>query len=430
MLMLNISHERFAPVAIMPSPSLRVAEVVSALSQALDLGSGSSAWHSVRTCILGMRIASELRLTESLQNDLYYALLLKDAGWTNASRVGLHLAGREAQSTREAISLRCELGGSLARLMRLAEQTASAIGGLYEHWDGGGNPAGLKGEQIPLASRIMLLAQTLDVLFWSVGQDAAIATITERSGYCFDPEAVKAAQSLAARDELWTAITSTGSHLRAAALQMEPNQKTMADGEVTLDAICRAFAAIIDAKSPFTFNHSVSVANTAMSIAKKLRLADSRIALLRRAALLHDLGKMAIPDSILHKPGELDAAEWQLIRSHPEHTWKILRSVKGFEEMGEIAASHHERLDGSGYFRGLSALQLTIEARILAVSDMFDALVEQRPYRNALPPDKVIAIIRKESPHRLDAAVIEALEQSVHSCDPTSGHVATLVTSA
>lgn len=426
----NISQERFAPVPIMPSPSLRVAEVVSALSQALDLGSGSSAGHSIRTCILGMRIASELRLTEALQSDLYYALLLKDASGTNSSRIGLHLAGREVQQDREAFPLRCELGESLARLMGLAEQTAIAIGGLYARWDGGGNPAGLKGEQIPLASRIMLLAQTLDVLFWSVGQEGAIASVAQRSGYCFDPDAVKAVHSLATRGALWTDVTSTGSQLRSAALRMEPNRKIMADGPMTLNAICSSFAAIIDAKSPFTFNHSVGVANTSMSIAKKLGLDDSRLVLLRHAALLHDLGKMAIPNSILQKNGELDAAEWQLIRSHPEYTWKILRSVQGLEELSEIAASHHERLDGSGYFRGLEAPQLPLEARILAVADMFDALVEQRPYRNALPVDEVIAIIRKESPHRMDPACVGGLEQSAVQCDLRLSQCATLVTSA
>jgi putative nucleotidyltransferase with HDIG domain len=378
-----------------------------------------------------MRIASELRLAEAVQSHLYYALLLKDAGWTNSSPVDLHLASRQAQQTREAISFCSELGGNLVRLMGLAEHTATAIGGLYEHWNGRGNPVYLKGEQIPpLTSRIMLVAQTLDVLFGSIGQNAALAAIAQRSGLWFDSDAVRAAQSLAARDELWTDMTRSGSHLRASALQMEPNHKTIVDGQVTLDAICRAFAAIIDTKSPFTFNHSVGVANTAMAIARKLGLTDSRIVLLRNAALLHDLGKMAIPNAILQKTGELEAAEWQLIRSHPEHTWRILRSVRGFEEMSEIAASHHERLDGSGYFRGLGALQLSIETRILAVADMFDALVEQRPYRNALPVDEVVALIRKESPHRIDPACVEALEQSAARCDLTRGQCATLVTSA
>jgi putative nucleotidyltransferase with HDIG domain len=366
-----------------------------------------------------MRIATELRLTDAVQNELYYALLLKDVGWTNSSplEAGLRLASQQERHTRKSIALRCEKGGILARLMGLPEQTAIGIGALYEHWNGYGNPAGLKGEHIPITSRIMLLAQTLDVLFTSAGPDAAIAAIAQRNRRWFDPDTVKAARSLAARKQLWTDLS--GDNLPRVALQMEPGQKTMTQGQVTFDAICRAFAAIVDAKSPFTYNHSTGVANTSVAMAKKLDLANSRILFIRHAALLHDLGKMAVPNTILQKPGKLNEAEWRLVRSHPEHTWRILHSIRGFEEMSEVAASHHERLDGSGYFRGLTAPQLSLEARIVAVADIFDALSAKRPYRDAVPLEKVFTIIRKESAHAFDRTCIEALEQSVTNCNQT-----------
>ncbi len=439
----------------MLSASLRIAEVVSALSQALDLGSGSTAWHSVRTCILGMRIAAELKLPESAQGELYYALLLKDAGssgspfqiynslserensvdlegkqWARLSEnlhfslsdislkdrlidctaAILRLGSHNKAEARAVVASSCERGGSLARLMGLPEATAVAIGAVDERWDGQGNPQGLKGEQIPLASRIILLAQMLDVSFTTSGPDAAIRAITQKSRSWFDPEIVRAARSVAKRRELWRDLDSADLH--HVALGSEPYQKTLAEGETTLEAISQAFAVIVDAKSSFTYNHSIGVANTAVAIANKLGLDISRILLVRHAALLHDLGKMAVPNTILQKAGKLNDAEWQAIRLHPEYTWKILQSIHGFEEISEIAASHHERLDGNGYFRGLSAPQLSMEARILAVADIFDALSARRPYRDAMPPERVRAILRKGAPHALDATCLEALEQT------------------
>jgi putative nucleotidyltransferase with HDIG domain len=443
--------------------SLRVAEVVSALSQALDLGSGAARWHSVRTCIVGMRIAEEMRLPEEVQADLYYALLLKDAGcssnaskiynalgsddiaakrdvkttdWTRLNRETLQYALRhvapgkpflervgaifrvarsQKQHTREVTAMRCERGATMARLMGLAEGTAEAIGGLDEHWNGGGNPDGLRGDEIPITSRIMLLAQTLDVFYTGAGQQQAIEVIQRRSRRWFDPAVVKAACALAKRQKLWNGLeTVTPLPL---ALTLERGQKMLAQGDVGLDAVCRAFAQIVDAKSPFTFNHSNGVANAAIVIARKLNFSPARVIFIRHAALLHDLGKMAVSNSILEKAGKPDDAEWKILREHPSHTWNILRSVKGFEELSEVAASHHERLNGKGYHRGLTGDQLSTEARILVVSDIFDALSATRPYRDALPLEKVFEIMRKDIPHALDATCLEALEESGFACD-------------
>lgn len=386
--------------------SLRVAEVVSALSQALDLGFGSTEGHSVRTCILGMRIAAELGLSERTQHDLFYVLLLKDAGWSG--NPGRTFAGTACGSER---------GTALARLMKLSEATAAGIAALNEHWNGHGYPRGLKGEQIPIASRIALLAQMLDVLFTTTGPQAAIAAVCRNSGFWFDPDVFKAAQSISRRGELWADLTNV--NLTRFTLRLEPLPAINVEGHVSLETICRAFAMIVDAKSAFTYNHSNGVANVALAIARQLELDHSRIELVGHAALLHDLGKMAVPNEILQKPGKLNDAEWELIRSHPEHTRRILDSIRGFEEMSEVAAAHHERLDGSGYYRGLRAPQLILESRILAVADVFDALSARRPYRDGIPREKVLAILRKWSPHVLDATCLEALEQSGVEFDPT-----------
>jgi HD-GYP domain-containing protein (c-di-GMP phosphodiesterase class II) len=140
---------------------------------------------------------------------------------------------------------------------------------------------------------------------------------------------------------------------------------------------------------------------------------------MRHAGLLHDLGKMSVPNSILEKPGKLDAAEWEIMRLHPYYTWKILSCISGFRELSEVTAAHHEKLDGTGYFRGLRAPQLSLEMRILTVADIFDALSARRPYRDGLPVETVFRIMRKDAPHSLDAACLDALEQSGVECDQT-----------
>jgi putative nucleotidyltransferase with HDIG domain len=380
--------------------SLRVTEVVCALSQALDLASGSTRWHSVRTCILGMRIATELRLSEDVRRSLYYTLLLKNSGSSQTSK---HF---RCASTK--VSWQHTVLSSLAGIR---EQAVTTVSGCYERWDGKGSARQLRGNDIPLFSRIMLVAQTLDVFFLTAGPEEALSILEQKTGSWFDPRVARAAKSLALRGKLWTHLE--GSQLLHVARTMEPLPRTVpGDGRVP-DVICEAFASIVDEKCSFTYNHSRGVADAAEAMARKMSLAESRITLIRRAALLHDLGKMAIPNSILQKTGELNSVEWQEMRAHPEHTWRILHSIRGFEEISEVAASHHERLDGSGYFRGLAGKQLSLESRILAVADIFEALSARRPYRDAIPIKKVFDMIREASPQAFDPTCLEALEQSM-----------------
>lgn len=403
-----------SPLPETVSAPLRVAEVVSALSFALDLVTERPMGHSVRTCILGMRIAGELRLAPDVQSDLYYALLLKDAGCSSAPVLGSQALRRKRQLTK----IRSERGAALARLMGLSERTAQGIANLDEHWDGGGNRIGLKGPEIPIASRVMLLAQTLEICRTRANEEEALETVRKKENRWFDPEVAKAAESLAHRNALWTGFASDT--IYPVVVNLDTNQRTMVPGDATLDSICLAFADIVDSKSPFTYRHSKGVANTAAAIARMLNLAPHRVQFMRHAGLLHDLGKLSVPNSVLEKPGKLDAAEWQIMRLHPYYTWKILSCISGFGELSEVTAAHHEKLDGSGYFRGLRAPQLTLEMRILTVADIFDALSAKRPYRDALPFESVLRIMRKDTPHVLDARCIDALQQSGIRCDHSS----------
>jgi putative nucleotidyltransferase with HDIG domain len=169
---------------------------------------------------------------------------------------------------------------------------------------------------------------------------------------------------------------------------------------------------VIDAKSPFTYRHSTGVAGAAVATARTLARDEGEVQTIRRAALLHDIGKLGVSNSILDKPGKLTAEEWQTVRKHPYYSYEILKRIPGFSDLAQIAASHHERLDGSGYFRGLDATGLSMPARILVVADIFDALAAKRPYRDALPLETVFGIMQKDAPHALDAACFEALKCS------------------
>lgn len=179
--------------------------------------------------------------------------------------------------------------------------------------------------------------------------------------------------------------------------------------EETIENICAAFAEVIDAKSPFTYRHSNGVADAAVMISRGLDMPEPETTFIRRAALVHDLGKLGVPNSVLEKPGPLDEPEWQVMKKHPYYTFEILRSITGFEEMSVVAGAHHERLDGSGYFRQWTAEQLSLPARVIAVADVFDALSAKRPYRDALPMETVFGILRKEAQHLLDANCVETL---------------------
>lgn len=159
----------------------------------------------------------------------------------------------------------------------------------------------------------------------------------------------------------------------------------------------------------------------ALRIAEELSLGADQKRFVRRAALLRDIGKLSVPNTILEKPGKLDAAEWNTVKQHPARTLEILRRIPGFADLSELAAAHHEKLDGSGDFRGWGAEQLSLEARILVVADIFDALAARRPYLDAMPIEQVFGIIEADVPKRLDAACVAALKAAKygrnHSAD-------------
>ena len=435
--------------------SIRTSELISALSYALDLTEGRSMGHSVRTCVMGMRLAQQIGLSMEAQADLYYALLLKDAGCSsNSSRlfhilnadeirakrdvkttdwtkVGfeslnfalthvatesalpqrmwklLQVAATQQADSRDLVKIRCERGSYIAKKLGFSDAVAEGIHSLDEHWNGGGYPNHLLGEEIPMFSRIANLCQTLEVSYEARGEEDALDAVQARSGRWFDPELVAATMSLSKQGILWLGLDSKD--LLENVLAMEPEERRLIADDATVDSICLAFADIIDAKSPFTYQHSKGVADAATDIAIHFGMNEFEKKQLRRAALMHDIGKLSVPNSILEKPGKLTDEEWQVVRDHPYYTFQILKRVPAFKSFSSDAAAHHERLDGSGYWRRLSGDSISTVARILSVADVFDALRAKRPYRDALPLEKVFSIMRKESPKALDLPCLEAL---------------------
>jgi HD-GYP domain-containing protein (c-di-GMP phosphodiesterase class II) len=412
---------------------LRLSDILAALSYALDISDGQPAGHAVRSCLIGMRLAEEVGLEADDRVALFYALLLKDAGCSsNAAKVSalygaddftakrdvktvnhsylpealgyiLRNVGSKrdlvrvlragSKTARQLTEIRCERGAEIARMLEMPEATAAAVLALDEHWDGKGHPDGLAGEEIPLLGRIVCLAQTTEVFFTSFGPDAAVDMAFERTGTWFDPELVRVLASLREDARFWASL---GADARAHVAALEPAERLVLADEARLDGVAEAFASVIDAKSPYTFRHSERVAEIAVSTGAALGLGPAALRDLRRAALLHDIGKLGVSNLILDKPGKLSEPEWAVMRRHPEWTERILRRVSRFDELASVTAAHHEKLDGSGYHRGLRGEVLGRSARVLAVADIFEALTAERPYRAALPAERALALMRDD----------------------------------
>lgn len=436
---------------------IRLAELLSALSYALDLVEGQPAGHCVRCCWIGIHIGREIALTEAEIWELYYTLLLKDLGCSsNAARIcqlyltddlafkrdakiidgslpqalrfvlahtGLKaglaermralIAAVQTSGTapRELIETRCHRGAEIARKMRFSEAVAQGIQYLDEHWDGGGLPVNATGNDIPVYAQIALLAQVADVFQTGSGIDAARREVTGRAGTWFDPKLVAAFERVAQRQEFWDTLRSD--NLQAALYALEPAQEVKTVDEDYLDDIATAFADVVDSKSPFTSGHSRRVTLYTDMIAEQMGLPAERRRWLKRAALLHDIGKLGVSNSVLDKPGKLDADEWTAMQNHALYSEQILSRIAAFRELAPVAAGHHERLDGKGYPHGYTGDAIVLETRIITAADIFDALTADRPYRAAMPVPKAMSIMSEMVGTQVDANCFDALTRAV-----------------
>jgi putative nucleotidyltransferase with HDIG domain len=440
----------------MVEPKVSKAELIASLSHALDLVEGQPRGHAVRTAHIAVRLAREAHPDPGFIGDVHYAALLKDAGCSNNSaRIHKIFGGDETQVKREvklvdwsdpvqaviagirfterggslaaklrrmarniappqkvmaeATAARCYRGAAIASRLGFSRTVSSAIEELDEHWDGRGAPVGKRGEEISLGARVVGLAQTLEVFVSTYGVEAGYEMLDQRKGRWFDPGLVAAAQAFRRDPGFWEV------HVRSfmgAPIRIETGSDEGAAGETEIDAVCEAFASIIDAKSTYTGEHSSRVTEYAVAVASALGVGGESLQTLRRAALLHDIGKLGVPNSILDKPGKLDGGEFEKIKAHPKFTWEILRPIRGFSRLAEIAAAHHERPDGRGYWRGLAGPELDTEMRCLTAADVFDALSAARPYRDALPPETVLSIMAQDAGSGIDPDCLAVLQES------------------
>jgi HD-GYP domain-containing protein (c-di-GMP phosphodiesterase class II) len=284
----------------------------------------------------------------------------------------------------------CEAADALAAQLGMSQPVRDALMCTFERWNGKGQPHGVKGEQIPLAMRIVHLTHDAEALARLRSPAEAITLIRERSGHAYDPGLV--AEFLPAGPEFLDRLEKLDPWDEVLAAEPEPRRRLHGED---MDGALEVAADFIDLKSPFTAGHSRQVAALAAGASQQAGLPPAEVVRARRAGLLHDLGRTAVPNSIWDKPAVLTRAEFDRVQLHPLLTEQMLRRAGALAALTPLAACHHEKADGSGYFRGLTAAQLSPAARILAAADRYQAMTQERAHRPALTPQAAAAELRR-----------------------------------
>ncbi len=438
-------------------PGVRLAELIGALSLATDLGTGLPLEQALRTCLLATRFATHIGLGEQECREVYYVALLRSVGCVASARelastfydelafvgemfpldgahprevfpVLLRHAGKGLPAIQRSRALArfiregpqgrdhvlagdCEVARMLAERLGMENAVVASVGQVYERWDGKGSPAHVKGPEIAIPARIVVIASGAELYHHAGGIETAQAVVRTRAGSLYDPVLAERFCEVAPKligglddDEeteqggIWEAV-----------LAAEPGQAREVRGDA-LDAATRAIADFADLKSPYLVGHSPGVAALAETAARALRLPEEECAALRRAGHLHDIGRVGVPVGIWNKPGKLTETEWERVRLHPYYTDRVLARARTLGVIRMLASCHHERMDGSGYFRGLSGGMLSVPVRLLAAADAYHAMTEPRPHRPAHSPASAAESLRAEvTAGRLDGGAVEAV---------------------
>jgi HD-GYP domain-containing protein (c-di-GMP phosphodiesterase class II) len=449
-----------------PSPEqapVRLADVLAALSVVTDLGFGLPPESALRSCLVATALARRLGLAENELADVYWTALLEHVGCTGfaheaATRYGDELVmGAAAASTdfadprdlfatflpavaggsrlawlriafaeltsgsrvsRQYATAACEVGRTTARRLGLPATVQRSLHEVYELWNGSGGSRGLKGAEIALPARLAQLAATA-VHFDSLGgPELAIGAVRKQAGGALDPELAEAFGAAAA-ELLGTASVDD---LHAAAVDAEPGPSRTIPPTRLAD-VAGAFGDVADLKSPYLLGHSSGVAKLAFAAGRQLGFDAAEADRLHVAALLHDLGRVGISDSIWDRPATLSGAEWEQVRLHAYQSERILARSSTLRELAPIAGMHHERLDGSGYHRAAQAREIPVAVRILGAADAYQAMLQERPYRPALEPDEAARRLRGDvEAGRLDrAATMAVLDAAGHPAPRVRG---------
>ncbi|MFM7321293.1 MAG: HD-GYP domain-containing protein, partial [Armatimonadota bacterium] len=414
------------------TPALPTAgALLATLSQAFDRAEGVSAGHNLRACRFALAMGGQLGLPGPLLEELRAAMLLKDSGCTaNASRVWRLFGGDDREVKRRSkleewnriagglrfvlrntdggmrpadrfrsvaaliatpgavvadiVRLRCQRGGEIARGIGLGPRVAAAIQAAEERWNGTGAPGQLAGEDIPYLARFIQIAQAVEIVATESGFDHAASFLASKSGVWFDPSLVKVAHRVLA-DRAFRAQWSLPVVDAVASIDAAVDARPMTDTE--FDVLLAVFGDIVDAKCGFLEGHSRRVGETARRIGVRMGLSEDIQRLLLRAGFVHDLGAIGLPIRLLEKPSALDSEEREQIRMHPEWTAEALSGLPDLEALRQVAAAHHLRVDGAGYGPTPCTPEMDLCGRILAVAEVCDAVLGDRPHRARRPPD-------------------------------------------
>jgi HD-GYP domain-containing protein (c-di-GMP phosphodiesterase class II) len=439
---------------------VRLADLLAGLSLISDMGLGLPPENAVRSCLVGTALARKVDLDETEVADVFYASLLQHIGCTGyahetylvwlddiaanraarrtnfadpkdlfksylptltqgmssgqRARVAANFLTKGPRFLKRFTTATCEVATQTARRLGLSEGAQRGLHEVFEWWNGKGAPRGLKGDDIALVGRVAFVGGTAaehDVLG---GPELAIEAVRRRAGTVFDPAI---ADTFVTHGAELLETASIGDP-RQRVLEAEPEPVRIIS-EARLPDAAVVFGDIADLKAPFMHGHSAGVARLARMAGEKLGLGPTALLRLHVAALLHDLGRIGVPDGVWEKPGELTTADWEQIRLHPYHSERVLSCSPVLEHMAPIAGMHHERMDGSGYHRGCKAPEISVSTRVLAAADALQAMTQSRPHRNALTVDEAVEQIQNDAREgRLDPdAVVAVADAAGHSLE-------------
>jgi HD-GYP domain-containing protein (c-di-GMP phosphodiesterase class II) len=429
---------------------VRLAELVAALSLGVDLGFGQPMEHVLRECMIALRVADRLGLDETERSTVYYTALLVNVGchadaheqakWfgddialksgkydgdfrslraavamislvgsgnppLHRFRVGLEFAISGRHDLDGMVAQHSAIARALAERLGLPGEVQESVGSSYEQWDGKGWPGGLAGDRIPVAARLSQFAEFIEVAHRVGGVAAALELAEQRAGLQFDP----ALTAVLRTDPEGILGELDSAHTWTAVIDAEPALRVTLTGDA-FDQALLAIADFVDLKSPYTLGHARAVAELTASAATRLGLPGEEVGMLRRAGLVHDLGRLGVSNAIWDKPGPLGAGEWERVRLHPYLTERMLHQSPTLAPLGEIAVQHRERLDGSGYPKGLSGGSISRPARILGAVDAYRSMREPRPYRPPLDAEEAAGELQADvRAGKLDAEAVAAV---------------------
>lgn len=391
-----------------PKISVNLGNLVLSLSDALDLASPYLAMHQQRTAFVAWELGRAAGLPDKRLERVFLTGLLHDIG-------ALSIEEKAALRSNETVNVdwHCVRGQSLFESNPWLAPCADLVRNHHRDWDQWDEP---RDRPEVFDAQLLRLADDLErnidrgtyILHQSEAQRARIKDL---AGTVLSPGLVDLFMDVSRREEFWLDLASP--RLYSLLLHHGPFQTIELDLD-NIELFAKLVSVIVDFKSRFTSTHSAGVARCAVLLAQLAGMSQSEVRLMGIAGMLHDLGKLVIPNAILDKPAGLTKEEFAVIKQHTYYTFSILCTINGFQTIAEWGAYHHERLDGAGYPFRRSAAEMSLGSRVMAVADIFTALAEERPYRPGMEPERIATIMREQASRNIiDARLVGLLLENV-----------------